>query len=316
MRNRLILLSLGLGLATLPAPSNGQQATPAPGTNTPAANSATAPSSQPPAPPATNSSGALTPAQRESYDPLLDLPPLPRAHATLIGGTVTYLDEIMNKMELMPFGTKRKMKVSFDTRTHFYQDGKPISYKEIKQGQRIYLDTMLNGTTVFAKTIWIQSTADSGIGRGQIMSYDPGKNILTVRDELSSQPLKMKLTPSTVVRKDNQTLSTGDLVEGAIVSLTFGPQREVREVTLLAKPGSTFTFAGRVTYLDMSRKLIAIDNRADRLKYDISIDAIAPNVIRQVREGSDVSVSAVFDGSRYDARRIDVTGAGNATEQP
>lgn len=316
MRKRLILLILAFGTAALPVTGNCQQTAPAAGVNVPPANGSA--TTQPPAPapvPAANAPGTTTPAQRENYDPLLDLPPLPRASATLIGGTVSYLDEISNKMEIMPFGTKRKMKVAFDTRTHFYQDSKPISYKEIRQGQRIYLDTMLNGSTVFAKTIWIQSTADSGIGRGQIMSYEPDKNLLTIRDELSSQPLKMKLTQATVIRKDNQTLSTADLAEGALVSLTFGPQREVREVTLLAKPGSTFTFAGRVTYLDMSRKLIAVDNRADRLKYDISIDAIAPNVIRQVHEGSDVSVSAVFDGSRYDARRIDITGA-NSNQQP
>jgi hypothetical protein len=314
MRKRLISMSLGLGLAALPAAGNCQQAVPSanpPVVNAPAKTSA--PVSAPA--PSTGTSPSTTPAQRENYDPLLDLPPLPRASATLIGATVSYLDEVMNRMEIQPFGTKRKMKVAFDTRTRFYQDSKPISYKDIRQGQRIYLDTILNGSTVFAKTIWIQSGADSGIGRGQIMAYDPAKNLLTVRDELSSQPLKMKLTPTTVIRKDNQAVSTNELVEGTLVSLTFGPQREVRELTLLAKPGSAFTFAGRVTYLDMSRKIIAIDNRADRLKYDISIDAIAPNVILQVHEGSDVSVSAVFDGNRYDARRIDMVGTNSTPGQ-
>jgi hypothetical protein len=255
---------------------------------------------------------AQTPAaQRENYDPLLDLPPLPNNRITLMGGTVTGLDEVMNHMIFQPFGEKKSMHVSFDTRTRFYRDGQPISYKEIRQGQRVYLDTMLNGSKVFAKSIWIQSAADSGIGRGQIEAFDPQHNVLTVRDELSSQSVKMNLTSSTVIRSADRAASTADLVPGALVSLSFGPQRELREVTLSAKPGSTFTFAGRLTYLDLSRKLIAIDNSSDHLKYDISIDAVPVNLVRQLHEGDNVSVLAVFDGSRYDARRIDLPSSPN-----
>jgi len=245
-------------------------------------------------------------ARGENRDPLLDLPELPRGKVTLIGGTVTRLDEIMNVMVVQPFGTKQKMKVAFDTRTGFFQDGKPISYKEIREGQRIYLDTMLNGSTVFAKKIWIQTSAESGIGRGQIVEYDPEHQTLTVRDELSNQPIKMLMTQNTVLKKDQEKATASELVPGVLVSLSFGPQKELREVTLLARPGSTFVFAGRITYLDLSRKIIAIDNRTDRTKYDISIDAIAPSVLRQLHEGEDITVSAVFDGSRYAARNVEL----------
>ena len=81
-----------------------------------------------------------------------------------------------------------------------------------------------------------------------------------------------------------------------------------------AKPGSQFTFAGRVSYLDLSRKLIAVDNSSDKLKYDISIEAIAPNILRQIHEGDHVAVVAVFDGSRYDARRIDLPSSPNQNQ--
>ena len=257
--------------------------------------------------------GASPAARRENRDPLLDLPELPQGKVTLIGGTVTSLDEVMNRMVVQPFGSKQKMKVAFDTRTGFFQDGKPISYKDIRQGQRIYLDSMLNGSTVFAKKIWIQTSSDSGIGRGQIVNYDPGHQTLTVRDELSNEPLKMHLTSSTVVKKGKENASAADLVTGALVSLSFGPQKELREVTVLARPGSTFVFAGRITYLDLSRKIIAIDNRTDSIKYDVSIEAIAPSVLRQLHEGEDVTVSAVFDGDRYAARNVEVPSA-NSTQ--
>jgi hypothetical protein len=256
---------------------------------------------------------ASVPAARDDYDPLLDLPPLPRNPVTLIGGTVARLDEVMNRMTVQPFSSNHNMEVRFDTRTKFYRDGQPISYREIKQGQRVYLDTMLNGSKVFAKSIWIQSTVESGVGRGQIVEFDAQRGRLTVRDELSNQPVKMKVTAGTVIRKGNQPARTADLSEGSLVSLTFGPQRELQEITLLAAPGNTFTFAGRVTYLDLSQKLIAVDNRSDHTRYDIAIDAIPASILRQLREGQEVTISAVFDGRKYAARKLDVP---NANPEP
>ena len=255
-------------------------------------------------------------ALRDNYDPLLDLPPLPNNKVTLIGGTVASLDEVMNRMSVQPFGQKSTMEVAFDTRTHFFQDGRPISYRDIRQGQRVYLDTMLNGSKVFAKQIWIQSSAVSGLSRGQIVNFDPQHKVLTIRDELSSQAVKMQVTPTTVIRNVSQTSSTADLVPGALVSVQFGPQRELREVTVSARPGAVFSFAGRITYLDLSRKLIAVDNNIDRAKYDIAIDAVAPSVARELHQGDEVNIDAVFDGKRYAARRIDVTSSHPGTSQP
>ena len=63
------------------------------------------------------------------------------------------------------------------------------------------------------------------------------------------------------------------------------------------------------TGVDLSQKMIAIDNRSDGNKYDVSMEAIAPSVLRQIREGGDVSVSAVFDGTRYSARSVDLAAA-------
>lgn len=253
-------------------------------------------------------------AQRENYDPLLDLPPLPNHTVTLLGGTVVRLDEIMNHMVLQPFGSKQKVSVAFDSRTHFYQDGKAIGEKDVKQGQRVYVDSMLNGSKVFAKTIWIRSTMESGIGQGQIMGFDSRHQTLTVRDELSNQPLHMQLTSATIIRKGDQPASASELVDNALVALSFGPQRQLEQITILATPGTIFTFAGPVTYVDMSRHMIAIDNRSDSKKYDIYVTTIADSLLRQIRQGMDVNVSAAFDGNQYDARSLEVSNA--ARTQP
>jgi len=249
------------------------------------------------------------PSQPHKYDPLLDLPPLPSGKVTLIGGTVTSLDEVMNQMKLQPFGTKKEMRVHLDSRTRFFRDGTSITEREIKQGQRVYLDTMLNGDRVFAKTIWIRSSAEEGNSRGQVIEVDLQRNTLTLRDELTDQSIKLQLSPHTAIRRGTQQGSLTDLTPGSLISLSFGPQRDVREIDMLAAPGSVFTFAGQITYLDVSRKLIAIANQSDKKSYDIYMDAIAPSMLRQMREGLNVSVSAVFDGSRYAARSMDYQSA-------
>src|SRR5438067_1562249 len=56
--------------------------------------------------PGVNSTGpavAAEPARPHDYDPLLDLPQLPSTRVTLLGGTVTRLDEVMNQMAFQPF---------------------------------------------------------------------------------------------------------------------------------------------------------------------------------------------------------------------
>lgn len=266
--------------------------------------------------PGVNSTSA-TPAQPgppRKYDPLLDLPPLPPGKVTLIGGTVTRLDEVLNQLKLQPFGTKKEMRVHLDTRTRFFRDGAPISEREIKEGQRVYLDTMLNGDRVFAKTIWIRSSAQEGSSRGQVVEVDLKRNSLTLRDELTDQSVKLQLSARTVVRRGTQAGSLTDITPGALVNLSFGPQKDAQEIDLLATPGSVFTFAGQITYLDISRKLIAIANQSDKKSYDIYMDAIAPSLLRQLREGLTVGVSAVFDGSRYAARSVDFQSASNPSK--
>ena len=151
------------------------------------------------------------------------------------------------------------------------------------------------------------------------MSYDPGAGTLTLRDELSAEPTKFHVDPSTIVRQDKETRSVADLKSGSLVSLTFGPQgREqgaVREINVLAQPGSSFSFFGKITYIDLSRRLIAIANQPDSKTYDIYLEALPSSVLRDVRQGSEVGISAVFDGSRYVARSIELAPSTPSTDR-
>ena len=176
------------------------------------------------------------------HDPLLDPPTLPRKRVTLIGGTITKLNSVQDQMTIRPFGNGKQMHVVFDTRTTFLRNGITAQQRDLHQGDRVYLDTMLNGTQIFAKTIWIQSEAPTGDGRGQVVDYDTRAGLLTVRDELSQQPVRFRLTPTTTVKDGTQTKPPSELAPGTLVSLTFGPQQDrygtIREISVLARPGT------------------------------------------------------------------------------
>jgi len=261
-----------------------------------------------------------TAVKSQEHDPLLDLPPLPHGKVSLLGGTVTRLDRVQDRLTIQPFGAKQKQKmnVAFDVRTHFFRDGQPSTQRDVKVGERVYVDTMLNGTKIFAKSIWIGSDAAAGSGRGQILSYDPQSRVLTLHDELSAQPVKFNVGPNTLVRQGSETRSVADLKPGALISLTFGPEQgragTVREISVLAQPGTQFLFFGPITYMDLSRKLIAVANESDNTTYEIYLETLPPGSLRDARPGGEVRVSAVFDGKHYVARSIEPANASSSIQ--
>ena len=67
--------------------------------------------------------------------------------------------------------------------------------------------------------------------------------------------------------------------------------------------------------IDLSRRLIAIANQPDSKTYDIYLEALPSSVLRDVRQGSEVGISAVFDGSRYVARSIELAPSTPSTDR-
>lgn len=273
---------------------------------------------QSPPPQSSNSPQPSSAASKEAHDSLLDLPPLPKKRVTLIGGTIEKIDNVQDQLIIRVFGGS-KMRMNFDPRTHFYFNSNPAAQRELKTGQRVYVDTMLNQGKIFARSVWIETAPVIGDGRGQIVDYEAGDGLLTVRDELSTQELKFHVSPSTVVRQGTQTASLNDLTPGSLVTLRFGPPQgryaTVQEISLLAKPGSTFSFFGKITFLDLASRTLAIDNRNDEKNYSISLDTVPQSIIRTLHQGMEVGISAVFDGSHYVARSIEPAAQQSKTEE-
>src|SRR5262249_51616637 len=153
-----LTLWLAVAAAAQTTPSSG---TKPPSQSQPAANQpATNPSSGNTAP--QQSKPAANQADRDADssnigDPLLDVPPLPKGNVTVVGGTVEKVDQIRNKMVVEPFGGGDKLKVTFDERTHIFRDGTETTQMGIHKGDRVYVDTMLDGARVFARNIRVQS---------------------------------------------------------------------------------------------------------------------------------------------------------------
>ncbi|MGB2605305.1 MAG: hypothetical protein WBC78_17035, partial [Candidatus Sulfotelmatobacter sp.] len=156
-------------------------------------------STSPASPVSSISKNAIQPVDAEvdsetTLDPaslLPDLPSLPPAKASLIGGTIRTLDRVRDQITVQVFGGG-KMKIFFDTRTHIYEGSRKASTSDLHQGDRVYVDTILDGSTVFAKTIRLKTTASAGESQGIVTSYRGDKGELIVRDALSPQPLRIR----------------------------------------------------------------------------------------------------------------------------
>lgn len=243
---------------------------------------------------------------------LPDLPALPPAKATLIGGSVEKLDRVEDALTLRVFGGG-KMKIVFDTRTRFYRDGVEASVSDLRPGERVYVDTILNGDTVFAKNIRVKSGAPAGESQGVVVSYHAGRGELLLRDRLSPKPLTVRITPSTRVTQGNKALSASSLEPGTLVAVRFAPQKDGRdvagEISVLAAAGANFTFVGQIVSLDLRAGLLALVSSTDHKTYDIYLDPAASRIDENLHVGADITAQTRFDGGRYIVRQITVNAA-------
>jgi hypothetical protein len=240
-----------------------------------------------------------------SADPNSLLPELapPPGKATLIGGTIARLDRVQDRIEIRPFGGGDAMKVWFDSRTHVWNDGSKATPRELRVGQQAYVDTVLDGTTIFAKAIRISSDRPPGESRGQIVSYDRSRSQIMLNDGLSPKAFKVQVLPGTKVMKQDKETSTNALQPGALVAVEFRPGEKgavaAQTISILAEPGTAFTFIGRVIFLDLHKGLIVIADPRDKKNYEVHFSPSKVRITGDLQLDSEVTVSAAFQGSAY-----------------
>lgn len=248
-------------------------------------------------------------------DLLPEPPPLPPGKATLIGGTLVKFDRVRDELTVQPFGSsKAKIKILIDERTHIYRGETLISQRDLRAGQRIYLDTLPDRSSVLARNIRIGTLPTEGESTGQVVDYDHNSGELTLNETLSSKPVRLRLAPDASFLEQGKRTAAGALLPGSLVEVRFSPglnngEPTVHEVSLLAIPGSAVTFVGRVTFLDVSSGMLGLTDPRDKKSYEIYFSSSA-RVNGRLEVGADVTVSAVFESNRYVAKAIIVTSRG------
>jgi hypothetical protein len=252
---------------------------------------------------------AIAPGDASSAHAQLEIPPLPSGKTTLIGGTIERVDHVRDRLVLQAFGGQRTA-VLFDERTRVFRDGKTTSVDDLKNGERAYVDTSLDGVNIFARNIRISASGPTGQSSGQIVAYRPKTGELIVRDEISPEPVTMRVASNTVIVHGDRNVQANELRPGTLVTLAFSPRSGelpvVQQISILASPGTVFYFTGRVDHIDLRRGLLVITDPRDNKSYDVYFDPASRHTARELRPGVDVIVQATFDGSRYQSRQITV----------
>ena len=242
------------------------------------------------------------------------LPAMPRGKSTILGGQITSLDPVLDQFTLRIFG-ERPMKILFDGRTQVYRNGARIPLRDLHSEEHASVQTVLEGPNVFAISIHMLSDLPQGETRGNVLDFNPETRELTIASAMSAEPVRLVLREDTQVTRQGQREFTarsegvGDLVNGALVTATFDASDKGRavatRVTVLAKPGSTFAYSGKLGSLDMHSGLMVLVDPRDQQSYQVSFDPDRFPASETLHVGDQVRVSASFDGTHY--RAVDIT---------
>ncbi len=249
------------------------------------------------------------------------LPTMPSGRSTVIGGSIRGVDGVRDQFTLNVFGG-RTLKILFDARTQVFRNGLRSPLRDLRPGDHVSVETVLDATTVFARSIHMLSVLPEGECQGQVLAYDAGSRELTVRDVLSRQPFKLRVPAGTAIVGQGQaasstasptTASSADsgfsgLATGTLISVKFQSDNKghgvASQIVILAAPGTAFVFVGNVAFLDLHLgQLVLVDPR-DEKRYEVFFDSARFPVSRELHEGADVTVTADFDGARYVASAI------------
>ena len=241
------------------------------------------------------------------------LPPVPHGTSTIVGGAIGDVDPVLDRFTLRVVGGK-PMKILFDERTQVYLNGKRIPLNQLRPSDHASVQTMLDGTTIFAVSVHILSQLQEGDYRGQVVSYEPTTGDLELVSGKGGDPIRMRVTGDTKFEREGQSSfragQTGpeDLQPGALVSVKFEPDGKghgiATQLTFFATRGSSFVFSGNLVGLDMHAGFLMLLDPTDNRSYQIDFNPGAISSIQNIHSGQRVRITAEYDGARYLAHDI------------
>jgi hypothetical protein len=177
------------------------------------------------------------------------------------------------------------------------------------------VQTVLDGTSVYAISIHVLSQSPEGEYEGRVLNYNSDTRELLVSSVLSREPLKLIVPANTrkslawdSLRFLQQASGTSDLVKGALISVKFESDSKgrgiVSQISILATPGSTFAYNGYLSALDLHSGVLVLVDSLNGKDYQISFDPARLPTAHSLHSGDHVVVTAGFDGARYVASSI------------
>jgi len=243
-----------------------------------------------------------------------DVPPLPKAKSTILGGSIHTVDPVRDQLVLDIYGAK-PMKILYDERTEVFSDGKKIPLRALGPTAHASVQTALDGANVFAISIHILSAQPGGNFEGRVISYNPDSGVLMLAASGSRQPFRVVVSPQTSFKRLGQSVfssiqsGTSDLVPGSLVSIKFAADNRGRgvaqQVSVLAAPGATFIFSGTLSELDLHTGSLVLEDPRTNQRYTIGFDPTRDPANR-LRPGQHVRISADYDGTHYVATEISI----------
>jgi len=245
--------------------------------------------------------------------PAAALPPDPKGRSTVIGGEITAVDPVRDQLTLKVFGGHTTT-ILFDERTKVYRNGARIPLFDLHPDEHASVETALDGTTVFALRIHMLSHLAGDEFRGQVSTYNAKTGSLTVQSNLSHEPITVHVPagiPVVSISPDGiSTPQSGSIhfVPGTLLDVRFKGSKTGQGIAtgidVLAVPGSSFVFSGRLSLLNLPAGRMVITDPRDNKAYPITFDPSLLPVARTLHEGMTVKVTTNYDGIRYTANGV------------
>lgn len=221
----------------------------------------------------------------------------------LVRGVVKRLDPIHDQLLIHAFGGG-DLRIAFDGRTQLVSENMRTRLTSIPAGSVVSVDTVVDGGTLFARTVRTGPSNAAELS-GQVLGYNAAKSRLTLRDPISPDGVSLRVTSSTTVVNQGRPASLSALSPGMLVRVWFSAaQNAANKVEILAEPGNSFTFEGRIIAVDLRSRILALSNDSDQSVRELAIGSLDANGLALLREGADVNIQAEFDGDRYNASTV------------
>jgi hypothetical protein len=227
---------------------------------------------------------------------------------SLVRGVLKRVDPVYDQLVVHAFGG-RDIRIAFDGQTQFLSDNAQTDNPQMRStsipaGSVVSVDTVIDNGKLFARAVRTSGSHAAELD-GQVVSYDAAKSQLVLRDNISPEHVSLRITPSTTVVKRGQPASPQVLFAGMLVRVSFSAaQNAAEKIEILAEPGRSFTFAGRIVAVDLRSHVLSLWNDSDQSLRDLAFDSVDTSTLNLLREGATVSVQAEFDGDRYNVRAI------------